>query len=106
MRFKVGSPAASGFSPSLLRFVSYGPPKPDESFKEVGKYKHFQRIVVFCSKTTGTPVPAPALVRGAPRVMLRGEGRDFPGRWSVAATYRPGPTRCTSLSRRMPRQVS
>ena len=44
-----------GISSSPLRFVSYAPPKSEESFKEASKYKHFQRIVVFCSKTTGTP---------------------------------------------------
>ena len=41
----------TGFSSSPLRFVSYAPSKPGESFKEASKYKHFQRIVVFCSKT-------------------------------------------------------
>src|SRR5262252_9846008 len=38
-----------------MRFVSYALPKPGESFKKASKYKYFQRIVVFCSKTTGTP---------------------------------------------------
>lgn len=38
-----------------LRFVSYAPPKLEESFTEASKYNHFQRIVVFCSETTGTP---------------------------------------------------
>jgi hypothetical protein len=28
---------------------------PGESFKEASKYKHLQQIVVFCSKTAGTP---------------------------------------------------
>jgi hypothetical protein len=48
----------TGFASSPLRFVSYAPSKPGESFKESRKYKHFQRIVVFCSKTTGTPSTA------------------------------------------------
>src|SRR5262249_43704539 len=31
------------------------PPKSGESFKDSSKYNYFQRVVVFCSKTTGTP---------------------------------------------------
>jgi hypothetical protein len=47
-----------GFSSPPLRFVSYASSKPGESFKEANKYKHFPRIVVFCSNTTGTPMRA------------------------------------------------
>jgi len=46
---------STGFSSPPLRFVSYTPPKPGEAFKEASKYKQFQKIVVFCSITAGTP---------------------------------------------------
>src|SRR5712664_4041462 len=54
--FSVEFNPSKRFSSPPLRFVSYTPLKPGESFKEASKYKRFQRIVVLCSKTTGTPL--------------------------------------------------
>src|SRR5262249_41492677 len=40
------------------------PPKLGESFKKANKHNYFQRIVVFCPKTTGTPRSTPRLSSG------------------------------------------
>jgi hypothetical protein len=51
----VGFPPCMGYASPPLPFVAYTPPQPGESCKATRKYNHFQRIVVFCSKTAGTP---------------------------------------------------
>ena len=69
-----------GFLPHCCALSRTAHPSQTSLSKRLVNTRTSKGSLFFASKTTGTPVPAPALARGAPRVMLRGEGRDFPGR--------------------------